>query len=124
MKGEDKFRAKGHSILEGSPYSMKDFIEDKPRNAQTHKDTSAQMHKTAAPQNYSGANTQAHKGPISPNDSSGTTEDAVERIHVQIRKDLADRLIQMVYTRKLSEKKASQRGIIEQALEEYFHNHK
>ena len=50
--------------------------------------------------------------------------EAVERIHVQIRKDLADKLIKMVYARKregkVKKRNASQRQIIEQALEEYF----
>ena len=50
--------------------------------------------------------------------------EAVERIHVHIRKDLADKLIEMVYARKrdgkVKKRKASQRHIIEQALEEYF----
>ena len=103
MKTE--FKKKGKSILKGSAYSMKDFIQDKPR-------TSAQLHKTSNPQNSNGTETQNH--------NNITNQDALERLHVQIRKDLADKLIQHVYTKKLIEKKASQRGIIEQALEEYF----
>ena len=105
MKTE--FKEKGQTILKGSAYSMKDFIEDKPSK-------SAQMHKASNPQNGNGTEPQNHKN----------AQDALERLHVQIRKDLADKLIQHVYTKKLSEKKASQRRIIEQALEEYFINHR
>ena len=50
--------------------------------------------------------------------------EAVERIHVHIRKDLADKLIEMVYARKregkVKKRKASQRYIIEEALEAFF----
>jgi hypothetical protein len=105
MKTE--FKEKGQSILKGSAYSMKDFIEDKPSK-------SAQIHKTTNPQNSNGTEPPSHKD----------AKDALERLHVQNRKDLADKLIQHVYAKKLSEKRASQRNIIEQALEEYFCNHR
>ena len=46
------------------------------------------------------------------------------RIHVHIRKALADRLLEETYQRKrssrISKKEATQRAIIEQALEDYF----
>jgi hypothetical protein len=120
MTSQDKFTEKGHSILKGSAYSMRDFIEDKPSKGQMHKDTSAQRHSTAKPQIHSEAKPQMCKVTNEQNCKPEALVDAVERIHVQIRKDLADRLIQMVYSRKLSKKRASQRSIIEQALEEFF----
>ena len=82
------------------------------------------VHSTAKPQKHSDAKTQMRKDTIAQNCKPEALLDAVERIHVQIRKDLADRLIQMVYSRKLSKKRASQRSIIEQALEEFFDRHK
>ena len=120
MTAKDKFTEKGHSILKGSAYSMRDFIEDRPTNGQMHKDTSAQRHSTAKPQIHGDAKPQMCKVTNEQNCKPEALVDAVERIHVQIRKDLADRLIQMVYSRKLSKKRASQRSIIEQALEEFF----
>ena len=123
MTAKDEFTEKGHSILKGSAYSMRDFIEDRPTNGQMHKETSAQVHSTAKPQIHSDVKPQMCKDTIAQNCKPEAHVDAVERIHVQIRKDLAARLIQMVYSRKLSKKRASQRSIIEQALKEFFERH-
>ena len=89
------------------------------------------MCKTPDPQNHNLARVQNRKDSKTrnlPYENKSTTEDVesevVERIHVHIRKDLADKLIEMVYARKregkVKKRKASQRYIIEQALEEYF----
>ena len=55
------------------------------------------------------------------------TPEKIERLHVHIRKDIADRLLEMVFKRKCDRKmkkhRATQRVIIEEALEEYFSNH-
>ena len=127
----NKFRLKGEDILKketAKPQSINSFLNDQnevqvPADAQTHNDSSAQVHNTAKPQKHSDAEAQMRKDTIAQNCKPEAHMDAVERIHVQIRKDLADRLIQMVYSRKLSKKRASQRGIIEQALEEFFDRH-
>jgi hypothetical protein len=124
---KDRFKQKGQSILDDSrPNSMKDFLEGQ-KDTQMRKDTIAQLpkttksqkHKNAPEQNRNYTNTQNSK--VS-NRDNGPEE--LERIHVQIRKDLADKLIEMVYARKregkLAKRKASQRHIIEQALKEYF----
>jgi hypothetical protein len=119
---KDRFKLKGQSILNSRPNSMKDFLEDQ-RDAQMHKDAIAKSHKTTKPQIHKSANVQN----LNYTQNSNGTErdnDKLERIHVQIRKELADKLIEMVYARKregkLAKRKASQRQIIEQALEEYF----
>jgi hypothetical protein len=130
-----KFRSKGSNILKtqkAGPNSMNEFLEDIPeKTLQLQKSSVAQLHKTTDPQNHNFTRAQ------NPNDtktqipdenqysaSKNMEPEAVERIHVQIRKDLADKLIEMVYARKregkLAKRKASQRHIIEQALEEYF----
>jgi hypothetical protein len=77
------------------------------------------MHKTIKPQKHKSANVQSGKYTQDLNRSE-QDNDKLERIHVQIRKDLADKLIEMVYVRKRQGKKATQRHIIEQALKEYF----
>ena len=111
---------------------MDEFLEDKPaKTAQIQKGSIAQLCKNTDPQNHNLTNVQNRNDAItqisSENKDSETKNvkpEAVERIHVQIRKDLADKLIEMVYSRKregkLAKRKASQRHIIEQALEEYF----
>ena len=134
---KDRFKQKGKSILDSRPNSMKDFLEDqkvtqmhkdaitllhKTTESQKHncnniQDTSVQKHKYTSAQNSNYTNTQ---NPKEPNRDTGP--ERLERIHVQIRKDLADKLVEMVYARKREGKKATQRLIIEQALEEYFAN--
>jgi hypothetical protein len=122
MKKKDRFKQKGQNILNSRPSSMKDFLEDQ-KDTQMQKDAIAKSHKTTKPQIHKSANVQN----LNYTQNSNGTErdnDKLERIHVQIRKELADKLIEMVYARKregkLAKRKASQRQIIEQALEEYF----
>ena len=99
---------------------MRDFLEDQ-KDTQMHKDAITQLHKTTKPQKHKSANVQSCNYTESQNaDGSERDNDRLERIHVQIRKDLADKLIEMVYVRKREGKKATQRHIIEQALKEYF----
>lgn len=50
--------------------------------------------------------------------------DELGRLHIQIRKDLIDKLIETVYKRKAAQKtkrrNATQRAVIEEALESFF----
>jgi LPS O-antigen subunit length determinant protein (WzzB/FepE family) len=120
MKKKDRFKQKGQNILNSRPSSMRDFLEDQ-KDTQMHKDAITQLHKTTKPQKHKSANVQSCNYTESQNaDGSERDNDRLERIHVQIRKDLADKLIEMVYVRKREGKKATQRHIIEQALKEYF----
>jgi hypothetical protein len=120
---KDRFKLKGQNILSSGPSSMRDFLEGQ-QDTQMHKDAIAQSHKATESQRRNYANAQNRnytQNPNEPNQDTGPEE--LERIHVQIRKDLADKLIEMVYARKRegkSKRNASQRQIIEQALEEYF----
>ena len=111
---KERFKKKGQSILGSRPNSMRDFLEDQ-QDAQLHKTTKPQIHKSANVQNQNDTNAY-----ISTGFSQNTAPEKLERIHVQIRKDLADKLIEIVYVRKREGKKVTQRRIIEQALEEYF----
>ena len=131
-----KFKSKGSTILKAQtagPNSMNEFLEDKPAKIpQIQKGPVDQLCKTTDPQNHNltsvqtrnDANTQISSDENKYSATKNVEPEAVERIHVQIRKDLADKLIEMVYARKregkLAKRKASQRYIIEQALEEYF----
>jgi hypothetical protein len=135
---KDRFKQKGQSILDSRPNSMRDFLEGQ-KDTQMHKDAIPQSFKTSKSQNHNPTNTQDafaqkhkyvpaqnrnYKKPQSSKESNRNTgPEELERIHVQIRKDLADKLVEMVYVRKRegkSKRNASQRHIIEQALEEYF----
>jgi len=100
----EKFKTKGASILKG-PSNIRDFINDSSghkENTQIHKNTFPQFHKAPAQHSKLG------------------------RLHLQIRQDLIDKLIDTVFRRKRdqkeSNKKATQRAIIEEALENYFKN--
>jgi hypothetical protein len=131
-----KFKSKGSNILKAQkvgPNSMNEFLEDKPsKTAQIQEGSIAQLCKITDPQNHnftSAQNRNDTKTQTSSDENKYSTiknfePEAVERIHVQIRKELADKLLEMVYARKregkLAKRKASQRQIIEQALEEYF----
>ena len=135
-KHTGKFKSKGSNILKtqkAGPSSMNEFLEDNPAKIpQLQKASVAQLCKTSDPQNHNFTSVQNRndtKTQTSPDETKDSATknvepEAVERIHVQIRKDLADKLIEMVYERKregkVKKRNASQRQIIEQALEEYF----
>jgi hypothetical protein len=131
---KERFKLKGQSILDDSrPNSMKDFLEDQ-KDTQMHKDAIAQSPKTSKSQKHNPTNTQdafaqnrnytnaqdSHKKP----EKNDSVPEELERIHVQITKQLADKLFGLVYARKREGRKATQRHIIEQALKEYFEKEK
>ena len=120
---KDRFKQKGQSILNSRPNSMKDFLDGQ-QDTQMHKDAITQLPKATESQKhkYTPAQNRNYTNTHSPMEPNRDTEE-LERIHVQIRKDLADKLVEMVYAQKRkgkSKRRATQRHIIEQALEEYF----
>jgi hypothetical protein len=102
-----KFKTKGAKILgrdKSGPDSMKDFIQD---NADKCGNTQEQDMETS----HTCTNTHLHK---------------TARLHIEIDKRLAHKLYEVVFRKKqagLLREKASQRAVIEQALEEYFQKH-
>jgi hypothetical protein len=116
-----KFKSKGENILRSRPESMEDFLNDtqnhKPTIPQLHKSTDTQKPKSADDHTLKGTNHQMHK-------TTKAQSHKLCRLHIQIRQDLADRLLDLVFKRKLDPKiknrNASQRVIIEEALENYF----
>ena len=97
------FRNKGASILRGKPNGIGDFLNDsslQSKNVHLHNSTKPQMHKAEG------------------------EKDELGRLHVQIRQDLIDKLTETVFKRKaepkLRKKNATQRAIIEEALELFF----
>lgn len=118
-----KFKSKVENILRPKPGSMEEFINDtkkhKDTTPQLHESTDAQRGKSADDNFFQDINHQMHKTIKAQSHNSC-------RLHIQIRQDLVDRLLDMVFKRKLDPKiknrDASQRVIIEEALEFYFNN--
>jgi len=112
----EKFKTKGVNILKGQqtkPNSMKDFLKDSPddyeKGTQIHKNTFPQFHKITNPQIHSAPEVQ---------------KEELGRVHIQMRQDLVDKLLDAVFKRKrdrkIKNRNATQRAIIEEALEMYF----
>jgi len=122
-----KFKAKGVSILnrkQSDPMSIKEFLEDSTPmdvlRAQNRKDTFAQDCKISKANDCQGFENLK----INSFHDKGSQPERVVRLHVHIRKDLADKILETVFKRKrdnkIMRKDATQRIIIEQALEDYF----
>jgi len=97
MNKAELFKAKGAEILK--PHNMEDFIKD-PQITQIHKTTNAQNHILFVP------------------NSEKSAPKKLGRLHIQIRQDLLDRLLETVFKRKRDPQKgsASQRAIIEETM--------
>ncbi len=123
-KPAGKFKSKGEAILKSqrpSPASMVDFLtytqNHKGAGPQMHKSTNLQKHNCANENFLRAINYQMRK-------PSKEQKHKVCRLHIQIRQDLVDKLLDTVFKRKrdpdVRMRDASQRAIIEAALEEYF----
>ncbi len=122
LKG--KFKSRGTSILKSAPSSMKEFLNDgykedslkseaSEKYAQINKDTITQTHNNTNHQNQDGHYEESCKN-----------SNEITRIHVHIRKELTDKMFNLMFRRKKNRKGiATQRAIIEEALEGYFRNH-
>ena len=98
------FRAKGSDILKDRVSGISDFLGDslsRRENPQLHKPTMPQMH------------------------TEPDTYEALGRLHLQVRRDLSAKLLDVVFKRKRDPKfkgRASQRSVVEDALDLYFRN--
>jgi len=101
------FRAKGADILKDRVSGISDFLGDplsRRENPQLHKPTMPQMH--AEP-------------------DKTFTHEALGRLHLQVRRDLSEKLLDAAFKRKRDPKfkgRASQRAVVEDALDRYFRN--
>lgn len=126
MIAKSKFKTKGTSILDEhlpSPQNMREFLSppksENPtapssRHADPHfpKDSNAQI-----PIPTAACIQNDHVKPS----AKDSQPEADARLHIHIRKELADKLFEMVYVNKRDKKSPmTQRAIIEQALEDYF----
>ena len=103
----EMFRAKGADILKDGVSGIGDFLRDslsRRENQQLHKPTMPQMH--AEP-------------------DKTFTHEALGRLHLQVRRDLSEKLLEAAFKRKRDPRfkgRASQRSVVEDALEQYFRN--
>ncbi len=93
------FKSKADNILNTSPRSIQELLDGPPGKGRKKETVQSKN--------------------IPPDNSKGCT-----RVHVHIRLDLANKMLDLVYERKKrgyhKKKDASQRAIIEEALEYYF----
>jgi hypothetical protein len=115
-KAAGKFKSKGTNILKGQgamPNSMKDFLED----TQKHKSINTQSHKNTYPESSNSTNEPLLQ-------DTNYQKEELGRLHIQIRQDLIEKLLDTVFKRKrdrkIKNRNATQRAIIEEALEKYF----
>lgn len=107
-KWVEQFREKGSNILNERPRGIGDFL-DEPSSRWEN----TQIHKTSIPQMHT---------PVIAVKQESTTD--LGRLHLQIRKDLIEKLLDVVFERKrdptFKGRDATQRSVIEDALEHYF----
>lgn len=130
-KSKPTFKQKAADILNSNAgiSNISEFLETdgkKKTHSDKHLHANADKHRYTDAHNHIAPNTvktnwdeSCHDGP-----NNNHSEDILVRIHVHIRKDLADRLIEEVYLRKrnsqINKKEATQRAIFEQALTDFF----
>lgn len=116
-KKAERFRAKGSIVLNDRPLGIGDFLDDfspKRENAQIHKTSNPHMH---TPEVITRHGKTRNRSPDIENEALG-------RLHLQIRQDLIEKVLNEVFERKRNPKlrgrNATQRSVIEDALEYYF----
>ena len=125
------FKQKAADILNSKAgiSNISEFLETdgkKKTHPNKHLHANADKHRSTDAQNHIAPNTvKTHRDECRHDGSTNNhSEDRLVRIHVHIRKDLADRLIEEVYLRKrnsqINKKEATQRAIFEQALTDFF----
>ena len=121
MKTEvNKFRVKGEDILKKEatrPHSINDFLYDQ---NELHSPSFAQKHKTPEPQKYSGAKSQRHNDTIAQKSKSGAPRMQLSGFMSRLERILPTGSSRWCIQESCPRKRASQRSVIEQALEEFF----
>lgn len=121
-----RFKSMGKTILK-QPGSIGELLG----NTTAEELSAGDVHNcnSTKPHMHNSANTQIHKKRGNEDTQTGNSQPSEEvvRIHVQIRKSLADKLLDIVFVRKrdpqVNKRDASQRHIIEEALADYFTKH-
>ena len=128
-KRTSRFKEKGCGILKTTPKSVSEFLEGKEYRAEKHKsgDENVKMYKGDFAQNHNSPKPENQNCITPPKPMETKAPQEVERLHVHIRKDLADKLMEVVFMQKkdrtIKRGRVSQRNIVEKALKEYFKKH-
>ena len=113
----EKFRVKGSKILKDQSFGIGTFLKDL-----YPKSGNAQIHKTTIPQKATTTARLIQDNTV--DQSANMKKEALGRLHLQIRQDLMEKLLEVVFKRKRNPKykgrDATQRSVIEEALECYF----
>jgi predicted RNA binding protein with dsRBD fold (UPF0201 family) len=122
-KTAGKFKSKATSILESqkpTPDSMAYFLKD----TQLNKTANTQLHKGSEPKICNPAIEDLAKPTNGQMHITSKSQNELGRIHIQIRQDLIEKLLDTVFkrkrNRKIKNRDATQRAVIEEALEMYF----
>jgi hypothetical protein len=123
-KSTGKFKSKAATILSNQK-SRPDCMEDFLKNTQLHKNTTAQLHENTEPKSPEFTNEDLHKRTnYQLHRTAKTQKEELGRLHVQIRQELLEKLLDTVFRRKrdhkIKNRSATQRAVIEEALETYF----
>jgi hypothetical protein len=113
------FRSKGLNIIKNQKIdNMTDFLND-PLDVGRNSDKIIHLHPEAIGNDLAAINNKV--GEPSFNEKQKET---LGRLHIQIRQDLIEKLLGTVFERKRNPRNrgASQRAVIEEALENYFKN--
>ena len=100
---------------------MEDFL----KNTQLRKSTTAQLHESTESKSHNFTNEDLHKRTNHQlHRTAKTQKEESGRLHVQIRQELLEKLLDTVFRRKrdrkIKNRSATQRAVIEEALETYF----
>ena len=118
-----KFKSKAANILEGQK-SKPDGMDAFFKNTRLHNAANTQLHKTSELK----IRNSTRDGLLIPTNGqihiTSKAQNELGRIHIQIRQDLIEKLLDRVFKRKrdrkIKNRNATQRAIIEEALEMYF----
>ena len=106
---------------------LEDIAKDTDKTVDLHKDTTPLSSKSKNHQLHKPTKSRLYKSTSTENIST-TGKERIGRLHIDIRQDLADRLLEMVYQRKrnpnIKGRVSTQRAIIEEALEQYFKDYR
>ena len=121
-KNTDRFKNKGRAILgsrEPLPSSVEDFIKDETETSDPAATTKYTNTHLRASSQISSQSIESQS-----QDQPKPDMEPLGRLHIEIRQDLMDELLGLVFQRKrdpyIKGRAATQRGIIEEALQHYF----
>ena len=122
-KTAGKFKSKAANILD-SQKPMPDSMANLLKNTQPSKTTNTQLHKGSEPKTCNCQIEDLVKAPNGQMHITSKPQNELGRIHIQIRQDLIEKLLDTVFkrkrNRKIKNRDATQRAVIEEALEMYF----